>query len=248
MSSMSSFILKLSKKQWLNIGLRSGFIKQARRKDSLDRPLGYSEDYILRKKVHKLDDPYFLGGGSFHAPELVFLPKDASIISGGKLQDIAYDWTLDWAAVPTKTPSPSVVFGLPSKKASQIPNTQNTDPNMNNFAVDLGGKTKSIQGVIKSRANKEIHSLGNYFSQIPLDQIFSILLKYNIVVLQEDGTKWSGFVTSQGDCGSEKATQGPMKFELAVKTENGYSMSNNVLLMTVCTMPSNKLEVLAYIS
>jgi hypothetical protein len=39
-----------------------------------------------------------------------------------------------------------------------------------------------------------------------------------------------------------------MQFELAVKTENGYTMANSVLVMTVCTMPSDKLEVIAYIS
>lgn len=253
--------ISINKEQWLRIGMKAGFIKEARRKDSLNRPLAYSEKYLLRKKVHRPDDPYFFGNGSIHAPEMVMLPQDAAKIPGDKLETMAYDWTLDWAAVPVKTPSPAVVFGLtpkeskkpkkpekPEKVASQIPNTQNKDPDAENFAVDLAGRQRSI-GSAKSRINKEIQALGNYFPQIPLSEIFAILKKYNVIPLQEDGTKWSGFVTSQGECGSDKASkQGPMKFELATLLNDEYVIANNVLMMTVCTMPSGKLEMIAYVS
>lgn len=135
-----------------------------------------------------------------------------------------------------------------TKTATQIPNTQNQNPDESNFAVDLVGIKRSL-GKFKSKINNEIHALGNFFVQIPLEQIWAILKRYNAIVLQEDGTKWSGFVTTQGDCGSEQANRtGSMRFDLAVKTDSGYFISTNALIMSVCTMPSGKLEVVAYVS
>jgi hypothetical protein len=108
---------------------------------------------------------------------------------------------------------------------------------------------KRSMGSNKSRINNEIHALGNYFLQIPTEQIWTILKKYNVVVLQEDGTKWSGMIGPQGECGSDKARNaGSMRFDLAVKIGDSYALSNNSLIMTICTMPSNKLEVIAYVS
>ena len=239
--------IKLSKSQWEIIGKKTGWIKLARRRDSLGRPLGYTDKYYLRKIRHGIDDPYFLGGGSFHNPEMVFTTSEAVQIDGGKLEDSNWDWTRDWEAVSIKTPSPSILFGLEPKKAAQIPNTQNQNPDENNFAVDLSGMKRSM-GISKSKINNEIHKLGNFFQQIPLEQISAILKKYGVIMLQEDGTLWSGFVTTQGECGSDKARTGPMHFDLAVKIGDNYTMSTNVLVMTVCTMPSGKLEVVAYVS
>ena len=116
------------------------------------------------------------------------------------------------------------------------------------FSDDLSRSRKSL-GAVRSKINKELHALGNYFSEIPLPEIVSILKKYNVILLQEDGTLWSGFVTTQGECGSDQANRsGPMKFELAGKTDHGYFISNNYLIMTVCTMPSGRLEIIVYIS
>lgn len=257
----------LSKSQWFDIGKKAGFIKEARRKDSLGRPLAYMDKYVLKKKVHGMDDPYFFSNGSLHAPELVMDFKDALHISGDKLEYMAWDWTKDWVAIPVKRPSDEAIFRLKEPKpeptepteaketvkvtkvAAQIPNTQNQNPDSNDFAVDLAARHKSLPGAVKSRISKEIHALGNYFNQIPLEQIDAILKKYDVVMIQEDGTKWSGFVTTQGECGSDQANkQGPMKFDLANKTDSGYTPCNNVLIMTVCTMPSGRLEIVAYIS
>jgi hypothetical protein len=259
----------LSKSQWFNIGKKAGFIKEARRKDSLGKPLAYMDKYVLKKKVHGMDDPYFFSNGSLHAPELVMDFKDALQIAGDKLEDMAWDWTRDWSAIPVKRQSDELqrklILDTPSteptepteaketvkvtKVATQIPNTQNQNSDSSDFAVDLASKHKAIKPMIKSMINKEIHALGNYFNQIPLEQIFAIFKKYDVVMLQEDGTKWSGFVTTQGDCGSEKAYKnGPMTFELAVKTESGYLPSTNALIMTACTMPSGRIEIVAYIS
>jgi len=251
--------IKITRDQWEKIGFKAGFIKIARRKDNNGRPIAFSEKYVLKKKKHGMDDPYFFMNGSLSSPELAMDFKDALQIDGGKLEDIAYDWTRDWVAIAVNTPSAKILFKDIDKTetakaktnvkkiAFKTPGTQNQNPDEDNFAVELSGKQKTI-GSIKSRINKEIHALGNYFSQIPLSEVFDILKKYNVVPIQEDGTLWSGFVTTQGDCGSEKTTQGPMKFDLAFKTDNGYILSNNVLLMMVCTMASGKLEMVCYIS
>lgn len=130
-------------------------------------------------------------------------------------------------------------------------NTQNTDPEAPDFMVPLDGKHKSLTNGIKGRANRAIHDLGNYHEQIPLTEIFNILKEQKVIVLQEDGTKWSGMIGSQGECGSDKATkQGSMHFELAWLPEGSaeYVVANNYLIMAVCTMESNRLEVIAYIS
>ena len=91
-------------------------IKIARKRDSNGISLGYMDEYVLRKKKHGLDDPYFLGGGSLHAPEMVFEFDKAARISGEKLEFLPYDWERDWVAIAVRTPSPEVVFGLKPKK------------------------------------------------------------------------------------------------------------------------------------
>lgn len=140
------------------------------------------------------------------------------------------------------------VAGWIAKESAQIPNTQNQNPDEPNFAVDLSGIKRSM-GNNKSRINNEIHALGNFFSQIPIEQIWAILKKYNVIVLQEDGTKWSGFIGPQGECGSDKASNaGSMRFDLAIKIGDSYVIGTNALIMMVCTMSSGKLEVIAYVS
>lgn len=124
---------------------------------------------------------------------------------------------------------------------------QNNDPQMPNFRVDLSGRGTSI--LSKSKINKALHGLGNYFKEIPLNEITEILKNNEVILLQEDGTPWSGFVMSGGECGSEKANKvNPFTFDLGVKKNNNYLVANNKLIMSVCTMPSGKLEVIMYIS
>ena len=60
-----------------------------------------------------------------------------------------------------------------------------------------------LKAPIKKKINKELINLTTpkgktfYFRQIPLQDIWAILEKYGIVVLQEDGTKWDGFLTGR---------------------------------------------------
>ncbi len=143
------------------------------------------------------------------------------------------------------------------KTAEKIPGTQNVDPDAPDFAVDLGIGTKTLPDGRRRNINKLIGSMSNYFTEIPLDEIVSALRSQDVVMLQEDGTLWGGWVTTQGECGHDKA---PMVFELAGKFENKqhalddvldnheYHLLNNSLVMSVCTMPSGKLEVVAYVA
>ena len=127
---------------------------------------------------------------------------------------------------------------------------QNSDPHSPNFMVDIGStKRKTIDVRTKTSINTMLYDLGNFFPEIPLEMIFDILHFHNVWPIQEDGTLWSGFVTVQGDCGSEKANrQGPMHFDLAVWGGDNYVPANNSLIMTACTMPSGSIEVVVYVS
>jgi hypothetical protein len=76
-----------------------------RRKDSEGQPINFKDDYFLKlkwKHIKNMNDPYFFGGGSIHAPEFVMLPKDAVIIKGVKLLEMAYDWTMMWDAIKAR--------------------------------------------------------------------------------------------------------------------------------------------------
>jgi len=72
----------------------------ARKKDSKGRSLGLAEKYYLRKKTSTPDGKYFFGGGSLHAPEMVFTTEDAAVVTGSQLEYMAWDWTFNWEAVP----------------------------------------------------------------------------------------------------------------------------------------------------
>lgn len=71
-------------------------------RDSDGEKIGIRENYILKLKWEKIKDPdkpYFLGGGSFQAPEMVMLPSEAAIVSGYDLANMAYPWSRDWTAI-----------------------------------------------------------------------------------------------------------------------------------------------------
>ena len=56
------------------------------------------------------------------------------------------------------------------------------------------------------RINQKLNDLGNYHVGIPLDRIDSILQQHGFMLIQEDGTPWSGLL-----CGEE----GQVIFDLA---------------------------------
>lgn len=70
--------------------------------DTKGERLGLQEKYILKLKweyIRDPDAPYFLGGGSFHSPEMVFMPSEASIVTGSQLLNTAYPWYEKWEAI-----------------------------------------------------------------------------------------------------------------------------------------------------
>ena len=334
-----------------------------RRKDQHGVNLAYADKYVLRyKRESGKESGNFFGGTNLHAPDFVGSVSEATLFTGGQLEDMGYDWTMDWDAArvrsaeqydirkpletietnadehnsnilkkatsksgryhyqiafkqsysgglefrvlkfdgdsdnayvgeisimmpwkycesqdkkllnivdkrgnitmdeavavfysaygPSKPENVKKLVDKSNKYRVAQANFQNRDPEAANFMVPLNGKHKSLSNGIKGRINRALHALGNYHEQIPLDEIFNILKEQKVIVLQEDGTKWSGMVTTQGECGSEKASQGPMKFELAWLPEGmgEYVIANNYLIMTVCTMSSNRLEVIVYVS
>lgn len=118
--------------------------------------------------------------------------------------------------------------------------------------VDMGSTTISLPSNIRRSINTKLNNLGNYHKVIPLEAINSILEQNNCILLQEDGTKWSGFVAPTGYCGetdqSGRSKNSPMKFELAYKKDGKYFLVENSLWMSACKMPSEKIEIVAYIS
>lgn len=128
--------------------------------------------------------------------------------------------------------------------------TQNEDPNGENFAVDIRGRKWAVPNPARRNIQKALSELGKRFHEsVPIDEIFQVLGENGVVPLQEDGTKWAGFITSQGECGSERANNcGPIQIDLAVETYGEYLPSSTVLVMTLCTMPSGKIEFVGYLS
>jgi len=128
-------------------------------------------------------------------------------------------------------------------------NSQNLYPNLPDFAVNPQTKSKSIPQNIKTKINKELYKLGNYHKEIPLKAIFDICEKYNVIAVQEDGTKWKGMLIGGAECGSDNAINQNANFELVTKIENGeYVPANNVVRLTWCKTSHEKYEIVCYIS
>jgi len=109
-----------------------------------------------------------------------------------------------------------------------------------------GTKAQKLDRPTIGKINKEIDKLmqPTYFSQIPLSDICQILNKYNLVILQEDDTEWSGFL-----CGGVKKTE-QVYFDLGwLNTLDQHKRYEKVkqssLALSYFKMPSGKYEVLA---
>lgn len=124
---------------------------------------------------------------------------------------------------------------------------KNQNPDDPGFMVD-SKRQVSIPQKIKSSINKELSSLGNFHTEIPLDRIFDILKKYGIIALQEDNTKWSGMLVGGAECGSEKTRDQAVNFPLAFDVNGEYLMARNYLNLSWCKMPSGRYEIVTYFS
>lgn len=123
--------------------------------------------------------------------------------------------------------------------------------NIKKTFVDILNEAKKeiLSSSLKNKINKSLIDLTTpkhktvYFKEIPIKEISNILKKFDIVILQEDNTKWSGFLVGE----SSYTT-----FDIAnIKSEinNVYKPISNVLLVLQWhKMSSGKYEINTYIS
>jgi hypothetical protein len=114
------------------------------------------------------------------------------------------------------------------------------------FSKILEQKKLKMNVNIRKKINKELTKLtfNKYFKAIPLKDIETILKNNNIVLLQEDNTKFAGFLTGNNATAD---------FELSDigSTMGGtvYVPYDNVkLILSWYKMPSGNYEINAYIS
>lgn len=125
---------------------------------------------------------------------------------------------------------------------------QHQNPEDPNFMADESGRKFAIPGKIKNKVNKDLHALGNFHVQIPLEQIFKIINDVGIIPLQEDNTPWSGMLIGGAECGSEETKNQVVNFSLAINIGDKFVVSNNSLSLSWCKMPSGKYEIVTYLS
>lgn len=127
---------------------------------------------------------------------------------------------------------------------------QNINPQAPNFAVDMSAKPKAIPPTIKNRINKAIHKAtsNKWFDSVPLNEIMEACEINNVVMLQEDGKRWGGWLLGGAECGSEEARKQNVTFQVALKLEDGhYNITKNGVVLSWCAMGSGKLEIVCYI-
>ena len=86
-----------------------------------------------------------------------------------------------------------------------------------------------------------------YFTQIPLQDLFDAMSKFDVVALQEDNTEWYGFLL-----GRDESTLFRLGDANKFETKHGYKMyeqyDNVALQLSWYKMPSGKYEVTGYIT
>lgn len=112
----------------------------------------------------------------------------------------------------------------------------------------LEAKKMMLKANVRKRVSAKLHDLTSpknqtrYFKAIPLQDIFNILEKFGIVVLQEDRRKWSGLIL--GATGTEYFDVAP----IASKDENDMYIpySNTKLALQWYKLTSGKYEITTY--
>lgn len=132
-----------------------------------------------------------------------------------------------------------------------VKNIKTAEVEYDKILVDMGSNSVPIPSNVKRRINNAIGNLGNYHSSIPFEEIARIFEDNGCVIIQEDGTKWAGFIAPTGYCGETNgdgsSKNEPMSFDIAIKKEDGWKLANTRLYMTACKMPSEKIEIVAYV-
>ena len=110
---------------------------------------------------------------------------------------------------------------------------------------------RNIPARIRTRMNKALCGLDNYHQGIPLGTIFGILEDNHYVPLQEDNTKWDGFI-----CGDEGQTTFPLGDLNEIRDASlvceqdapTYTPVDNVLCLSWYKMSSGRYEIVSYVS
>ena len=111
---------------------------------------------------------------------------------------------------------------------------------------------KTLLPKIKKKVNKALHTLATnkYFDSIPLNDIKRILERADIILLQEDGTPWSGFLL--GDDASASIVVGDKNDVVSSYGDSIIAVyrpyTNTSLQLSWYRMPSGKFEVGVYLS
>jgi len=109
---------------------------------------------------------------------------------------------------------------------------------------------RMLDSRLKSKINHQLAELvsGVYFDSPPLGEMFGILKDYGIVPVQEDNTKWEGFLAgSEGNAGIDIA---PIDSGKGVEGETMFTpYTNSVLFLTWHKMEeTGRYEIVAYLS
>lgn len=130
--------------------------------------------------------------------------------------------------------------------------------NPNKILVDMGQRrTRQLPQSDKRAIGEELGLINRtYWESIPLKEIFDTLERHGVVPLQEDGTKWSGFLSGAKECGSGSENQRAL-FRLALRNQEGaWELSSSTLSLTWCTINRSseangykpKFEIVSYVS
>ena len=75
---------------------------------------------------------------------------------------------------------------------------------LRNRMTKTASDTVKLKQDLISKVNASVDSFStkgadSYYDEIPLEDIFKTLRKFNLVAIDKDGTDWEGFLTGQSD-------------------------------------------------
>jgi hypothetical protein len=102
---------------------------------------------------------------------------------------------------------------------------------------------------IKTKLNKELALFNNYFPSIPLDEVNDVLKRYGYLIIQEDGTPFSGFLCGENSRASFEIGSLMEKSNDGVGGLASYGkIDNTTLQLNWYKMPSGRYEITCYMS
>lgn len=110
-------------------------------------------------------------------------------------------------------------------------------------------KFLKLQQVDRRKLGKEfsVEKFGTYYDEIPLDKIEKILNQYGCILLQEDGTRWSGFMCgASGHCSIEIGYTESMFMMNGMKAYIPFD--NAMLCLAWYKVDNSRYEITLYVS